>query len=157
MTSNFSFSNVATDTDMVISCTDIKPKTTYAKKSESATSCVLTNKTCTLDTPELLSYQCTEIAKVNTQNRIINPAKVSSGVQYIVRLDEILRTTDTNGSIICDEPIVASLTVRHPISGNITNAEVVSVIKRLLGACMREDGTYRFDDLMRSALQPIED
>lgn len=146
MTSNFSFSNVSTDADMVISCADIKPKTNYAKRSESATSCVLTNKTCTLDTPELLSYQCTEIAKVNTQNRITNPAKVPNGVQYIVRLDEVLRTTDANGSIICDEPIVASLTLRHPISGNITNAHIVSVVQRLLGACMRENGTYRFDD-----------
>lgn len=156
MTSAFGFTNT-TAMSTTVSPVDIKPVTVYARKENTATSCRLSNKTTPLDQGEQLSYQCTDIKTVNTLQSIVNPSKVTSGVQYIVRLDEILRTTDTDGNIICDEPVVVSLTIRHQLSGNITNALVTECVKRLLGACMREDGTYRFDDLMRSALDPVVD
>lgn len=156
MTSSFSFTNSDANTHPVTPI-NVKPVTVYAKKEDSPTSCRLINKTSALDQGETLSYQCTDIKTVNTNQVIQNPAKVSNGVQYIVRLDEILRTTDATGNIICDEPIVVSLSIRHQMSGHVTGALVQQVVTRLIGACMRADGTYRFDDLMRSALYPIVD
>lgn len=153
-TSSFGYTNV-TAMESTVSPVDLKPVTNYAKVEDTATSCGLSNKSCALDQMEKLSYQCTQIGNVSTKNTILNPAPVREGVQYIVRLDEVLRTKDSNGDIICDEPVVAYLTIRHQVSGNITNALVSEVVKRLLGACMREDGTFRFDDLMRSALVPV--
>lgn len=155
LTSQFGYQN-KTAMSKTVTPIAIGPVTNYAKTEDTATSCSLSNKTCTLDQMEKLSYQCTSIGNVSTKNTLQHPSTVKEGVQYIIRLDEVLRTTDTNGNIITDEPVVAYLTIRHQVSGNITNALVTDVVTRLLGACMREDGTYRFDDLMRSALVPVE-
>jgi hypothetical protein len=46
------------------------------------------------------------------------------------------------------------LTVRHTNNAYITADMVTTLFKRLCGAITRGDGTYRFDDLMLSALDP---
>lgn len=153
LTSNFAFQNKDAMT-ATITPVDLKPVTNYAKVEDEPTSCVLTNKTTPLDQGETLAYRCQPVSKVSTSLVIQNPSKVTNGIQYVIKLDEILRTTNDAGEIICDEPVVAYLTIRHQASGNITNALIGTVVTRLLGACMREDGTFRFDDLMRSALVP---
>ena len=85
-----------------------------------------------------------------------NPSPVRNGIQYVIKVEDILRTVDTtSGAILMDEPVVAYLTIRHQKSGNVTPAIVADVVSRTIGACMRTDGTWRFDDLMRSALAPI--
>jgi hypothetical protein len=137
--------------------TDLKPITNYAKVKDEATEVVLTNKTAAISQGELLSYDCMPIKSVATKQKLANPGKVQEGVQFVVRLDEILRTANDDSSIIIDEPIVMYLTVRFPLSSNVTAACIETMYKRLTGACMREDGTYRFDDLMRSALAPTVD
>lgn len=157
MTSSFSFTNISDMASVKVTPVEIDPISTYAKSEDSATNCELKNKTCDLGQGEMLSFQCTGINNVSTKQPILNPAKVLSGVQYIVRLDEILRTKDIAGNVICDEPIVMYLTVRHPNSSNIEPTHVEEVFKRLVGACLRNDGSYRFDDLMLSALAPVAD
>lgn len=156
MTSAFSFTNIS-EMAKTVTPVQIDPVSDYAKTEDTSTSCELKNKTAKLGWGETLSYQCTNISNVSTKQQVLNPAKVTSGVQYIARLDEILRTTDDAGDIICDEPIVMYLTVRHPNSSNITPAHIAQVFTRLAGALLRDDGTYRFDDLMLSALAPITD
>lgn len=155
MTSEFSFTNTAAMAK-TITPVQIDPISDYAKSEDTATSCELRNKTAKIGWGEALSYQCTAINNVSTKQAIANPGKVSSGMQYIVRLDEILRTTDDTGNVVCDEPIVMYLTVRHPNSSNITPNHIASVFTRLIGALLRDDGSYRFDDLMLSALAPTQ-
>lgn len=155
MTSTFGFTNTTANTHAVTPVL-LKPVTVYGKKEDSPTSCRLTNKTTPLTQGEILSYQCTNIKTVNTVQNILHPASVVDGVQYIIRLDEILRTTFDNGTVL-DEPVVLSLSIRHQLSGNITSDLVEQCVSRLIGACMKTDGTYRFDDLMRSALVPVVD
>lgn len=154
MNTGFGYTNTTASTH-TIAPANIDPLTVYAKTEDTATSCALKNKTAPLSQGELLSYQCTEINNVSTKQKIVNPAKTSAGVQYIVRLDEILRTTDETGDYIVDEPIVMYLTVRHPNSSYITPAHIAEVFTRLCGALQRDDGSYRFDDLMLSALSPV--
>lgn len=156
-TTSFSFTNVA-DSTAQVTLKQIKPVSVYAKTEDEATNCTLKNKTCKLDQGEVLSYQCTPIDKVNSKLTSLNPAKVTSGVQYIVRLDELLRTMADDGSIVCDEPITAMLQIRHPNSGNITPAHITTVVTRLLSACYNEsDGDWRWKELMLSALVPVND
>lgn len=157
MISKFSFTNTADMASVKVTPVEINPISTYAKSEDTATNCELKNKTCDLGQGEMLSFQCTGINNVTTKQPILNPAKVVSGVQYIVRLDEILRTEDDLGSVVCDEPIVMYLTIRHPNSSNIKPGHIEQVFRRLVGACLRDDGTYRFNDLMLSALAPVED
>lgn len=155
MSSAFGFTNTSANTHPATPVL-IKPVTVYGKKEDTPTSCRLVNKTTPSTQGEILSYQCTNIKTVNTVQTVRNPAPISDGVQYIVRLDEILRTTYADGTLL-DEPIVVSLSIRHQMSDNVTNDLVSQCVLRLLGACMRTDGTYRFDDLMRSVLAPVVD
>lgn len=157
MTSSFSFTNTSAMTGVTVAPVDLKPITNYAKVKDEATIVELTNKTAAISQGELLSYGCMPIKAVSTKQKLANPGKVADGVQFQIRLDEILRTENSDGSIVIDEPIVATLTIRHPLSSNVTATHIATVVTRLLGACMREDGTYRFDDLMRSALAPVAD
>lgn len=133
---------------------DVQPITNYARTEESPLTCVMNNITCPLDQGEVLSYKVLELDKVTSSQVLQNPAPVRNGVQYVVKLEEILRTRDAAGDIIMDEPIVAYLTIKHQKTGNITSAHIEEILTRLLGACMKTNGTYRFNDLMRSAVTP---
>lgn len=153
--SKFGFTNTTASTKVTITPIDVKVVDNYALKEDEPTRVVEDNKTCPLDQPEVVSFMCRDIPHVNTS--IVNqyPAPVSNGVQYIISLEEILSTTDdTVPGYRVDDPIVASLTIRHPKSGNITANHIQTVLNRLLGMCYKTDGTSRFDDLMRSALKP---
>lgn len=154
--SSFAFTNVTANT-VKLSPIDMKVVTNYSRIENTANSCTLSNKTTPLDQGELVVYRCNDLDRVTSTQKIQNPAPVQNGIQYVVKVEEILRTVDANGDIICDEPVVAYLTVRHQKSGNITPAHIEQVVSRLMGACQRSAGTFRFDDLMRSALSPIAD
>lgn len=156
MSCAFSFTNTA-NLETAVTPTDLKPVTVYAKSEDEPTRVVLKNKTCALDQGEVLTFMCKEVDKVSTSQHIQNPTKVPNGVQYVVKLEEILRSTDADGTVISDEPIVMYLTVRHQLTSNISDEIIGTVFKRLIGACYREDGTLRFNDLMRSALVPVVD
>lgn len=156
MSSSFSFTNTTAGTS--VPTTKLAPSSSYAKTMDEPTEARLSNKSCTLDQGEIITYRCREIANVATVQQVLYPARVQSGVEYGVRLDELLRTKDSDGNILCDEPIVATLTIKNPKSSNITDEIISQVVARLLGACYNEsEGRYRWGDLMRSALVPAED
>lgn len=153
--STFAYTN-KTANAVKVTPIDVQPVTNYARIEDEATVCVLSNKTAPLDQGELIVYRANDLDRVSSTQKIQNPSPVQNGVQYVIKLEDILRTTDsTSGAILMDEPIVAYLTIRHQKSGNVTPAIVAEVVSRVIGACMRTDGTWRFDDLMRSALAPI--
>lgn len=156
-TSYFAFTNTTALTDNV-TITGIGPKTNYALIAEQPTYVEMQNRTAPLDQGERLTYRCQDVDKVSTAQVIQNPARVRNGVQYVVKLEEILRTATSDGDILMDEPIVMYLTVRHQKTGNIQASHLDTVFKRLLGALYdATTGTFRWNDLMRSALQPQED
>lgn len=156
MGSTFSFTN--TTPGATVPTTKLAPVSSYAKTMDEPTEARLSNKTCSLDQGEIITYRCREIANVATVQQVLYPARVQSGVEYGVRIDELLRTTAEDGTIICDEPIVATLTIKNPKSSNINDETVNTVVSRLLGACYDETAKkYRWADLMRSALVPAED
>lgn len=154
VTSNFGFTNVDVRSDVSIPTVDIEPVTTYAKVEDESTTVRMKNKTAPIDQQELLSFECTPITRVSTKLKISNPGRVTDGVQYAIRLDEVLRTVDATGAILQDDPVVMYLTVRHTNNAYVTSEMISTLFKRLCGAVTRADGTYRFDDLMLSALDP---
>jgi hypothetical protein len=126
--------------------------------SDTANDAVLNNKTAPIDAQEIISFRTRDLPKVNHSLNIQNPGKVTSGVQYSVQVEETLVTTDdADTSFRIDEPIVVSVSVRHPKSGNITGSIVASAVERAISSLKMADGTWRFDDLMRSAERPIAD
>lgn len=156
MGSSFSFTNTTDGSS--VPTTKLAPVSSYAKTMDEPTEARLSNKTCSLDQGEIVTYRCREINNVATVQQVLYPARVQSGVEYGVRIDELLRTSAADGTIICDEPIVATLTIKNPKSSNITEEVISTVVARLLGACYDETAKkYRWADLMRSALVPAED
>lgn len=156
-TSTFGFTNNSDSSNSVV------PKalgvtSNYAVITDKADQAVLSNKTTPIDLQEKITYQSRDIQVVNNDLNIQYPSPVKKGIQYGVLLEETLSTTDsTDASFRMDEPIVMSLSVRHGKSGNITNDIVGQCFVRLISTLMRADGTWRFDDLMRSAERPIVD
>lgn len=153
-------------------CEAVLPTNNFATVELTADTCVLSNRSSPLDQEERLTFIARPIAKVNTDLQIRNPAPVKAGVQYTIMLEETVRTTDANGNIICDEPLVMLMTVRHPRSANITEAVVKQALRRFLGCVLLPGGATtdtvmdlsasghsitRFLDLARFAELPNRD
>lgn len=156
-TSSFSFTNTTANTHTV-SPVNLGVVTNYALTQETANSAVLSNKTAAIDAEEIISYRSRLLDQIDNDLNIQNPSRVKKGIQYQIQVQDTLTTTDSDDPTFrLDEPIVASIIVRHGRSGNITADHVTQVVKRLLGAIVRADGTFRFDDLMRGAERPIVD
>lgn len=157
LVSSFGFTNTTSQT-FDINPTKIEASSNYALIEDEPNRCVVSNVTAPLDQGERVSYSFQKINKVSTDQDILYPASVQNGVQYAVRVEEILSTVDTaDPTFRVDEPIVAWLTIRHPNSARMTSTVITTILERLLGACYKDDGTLRFDDLMRSALKPVVD
>lgn len=153
-TSSFGFTNSTISEVKTLAPSLLGIVDNYALKEDEPTQVVEDNKTAPLDQPEIITFRCRDIAQVNSGISNQYPAPVSTGVQYVIQVDELLSTRDDTIGYRVDDPIVAYLTIRHPKSGNVTANHIEQVLQRLLGACYKDDGTSRFSDLMRSALKP---
>jgi hypothetical protein len=155
--SSFGFTNT-TDSGNTVTPKALGLTANYAVKTDTADTAVLNNKTAPIDVEEIVTFRSRDIQTVNTGLNIQYPSPVKKGIQYQVMVEDTLSTIDTaDADFRVDEPIVMQLTVRHPKSGNITNAEVGTVFTRLISSLMKADGSWRFDDLMRAAERPVVD
>lgn len=158
ITSSFKYTNTSdsTSTSAKVTKKALGLLTNYALAEDTANTSVLNNKTAPIDAQELITYWSRNIDKINTNLVLSNPSKVKKGIQYSVQSEATLVTEDSDDpQFRIDEPVVVTLSVRHPKSGNISNAIVAAQVIRTISACMREDGTWRFDDFMRSAERPV--
>lgn len=158
VTSSFGFTN--TTAGSTLPSTAVGMKTNYAPvpATQPGQEYTVTNSTCPVDQGEMVSYRSRAIKQVSSALPIVYPARVAGGVEFGVRIDELLRSVDANGVILCDEPIVCTVTMKAPRSSNITQDVLDTVWKRTLGALY--DATnkrYRFSDLMKTALEPVND
>lgn len=119
---------------------------------------VYQNMTAPSDHCEYVTYQYrTHEKQFNTNLTIPHPTYLPGCVEYVVKVEELLATVnDTTGEEV-DEPITMYLTIKHPVSGNITTSIVTEVFDRLKGACQKDDGTFRWGELMRLAMEPKAD
>jgi hypothetical protein len=156
-TSAFKFTNTTAGTNDVDQIA-LGLTTNYALMADGNDVVKLNNKTAPVDAEEIISLRSRNIAKVSTDANIQYPSPITGGIEYSVRVDDVLSTTDSaDANFRVDEPIVCSITFRHPKSGNISGSQVATVFTRALSALMKADGTWRFDDLMRSSERPVVD
>lgn len=150
---SFGFTNTTAMTKPLIKPVDIAPATNYGKIEDEADIAKYSNKTC-LGQREIVSYGAKTLNKITADPNLkwINRPKTDSASQYVVKIEDLLRTTDANDAVIQDDCIVAYLVVKHNDSPYITAAHLDTVIDRLAGALQKEDGTSRFADLMAGAL-----
>jgi hypothetical protein len=156
-TSAFSYTNKTAGSNTVTPLA-LGLTSNYALAQDIQDQVVLNNKTAPIDAEELVAFRSRTIKDVNSNANIQYPAPVKSGIEYSLRLDEVLTTTDSSdASYRVDEPIVCTIAFRHPKSGNIGNSQIAEVFLRAISSLMKADGSWRFDDLMRSAERPIAD
>lgn len=129
--------------------------TSYGTILNGADEVRLRNATGPVDQREVLSYRARDIKSVNTVNKIYYPSRVQSGVEFGVRLDEVLRTKDSNGFIICDEPIVLSISFKAPLSSNMSNDILTTIFERAYAAVLDESGKPDWLGIMTGALNPL--
>jgi hypothetical protein len=157
-TSTFGFTNTD-DGTVTLTPKALGLTSNYAVSADVSDQAILNNKTAPIDLQEVISYRSMDIN--NLKSNAVNiqyPSPVTAGVQYSVQVTDTLSTTDSNdASFRVDEPISVTISVRHPKSGNIGSAQVATVMMRALSSLVKEDGSWRFDDLMRGAERPIVD
>jgi hypothetical protein len=155
--SGFSFTNTTAGSHDVTQVA-LGLTSNYAIMQDSADVVKLNNKTAPIDAEEIIAIRTRNIGGVATDATIQYPSNVKGGIEYSIRLDEVLSTTDSSDPTFrVDEPIICTVAFRHPKSGNITGAHIATVFQRLVSVLMKSDGTWRFDDLMRSSERPIVD
>jgi hypothetical protein len=155
--SSFGYTNVTAGSHDVTP-TALQLTQNYSLAQDGADIVKMNNKTAPIDVEEIIAFRSRALNGMNTEVNIQYPSPVKNAIEYSVRVDDTLSTTDTaDASFRIDEPIVCSIAFRHPKSGNITGAHVAQVFNRAISALMKEDGSWRFDDLMRSAERPVVD
>jgi hypothetical protein len=130
----------------------------YATVDMTATTAILSNKTAPIGREEIMRYHARSIPSVDTSLTLQNPSKVKGGVLYSVKNEAVLTTTDSDDpNFRIDEPIICNVQIWHPKSGNITPDLVAKHLLRTIAGFRHDDGSWRFDDMMRLAEKPQAD
>lgn len=163
---SYSFTNT-TNADQYVVSKSLGMASNYGRITDEPDMARVSNKTASLEQPEIMTFRCVPLTKVDVAVPVRNPGVVRSGVQYSAKLETINRFTNADGSVV-DEPIGMWLTIKHPLSDHWDNAAVAVILDRLISSLMKGQTTtgtkaeitqsqWRFEDLMRSALMPTED
>lgn len=137
--------------------TGIKPNvlnlfSEYSRKELGDGQTAYINLTSPNETMERITVKAKEIPNVKIAKNIAYPAKVQTGCQYSVQVEDILSTTDSaDPAYRVDEPLAITLTIRHAQSSNITSAHVEAAVCRALGALYYADGSSRIPRLCRQS------
>lgn len=131
----------------------------YSIVEDEAGVTILANVTSPVDQLERISIKAQNIPEVKVSQGISNPAPVKTGVQYSVKVEDIMTTTDSSDPTYrVDEPIVVTLTVKHNQSATFTAERVLGAIGRAVSALMCDDGTTsRIPALQRLSTRPTID
>lgn len=154
ITTNFTFTNTA-ESAVTLKPTALGFNENYSLVEDEPGRLVLTNSTADVDAGERISFTKSKLAKVTTDQDVLYPARVQTGVQCQVRLEAIAKSTSQEDPLFrVDRPFVGILTIRDEMSGDVSDAMVKQVLLRMLGAVIKEDGTTRFSDMAKGALRP---
>jgi hypothetical protein len=156
-TSSFSFTNTVASL-VTIPLVKLGLVSNYGVTADEPTYVDLSNVTAATDQAEKLTVRCKSIPTIDTNGvSILYPNPVKGGVQYVLSLTDVLRTTDDANGFIVDHPIVAYLTIRHDLSGDITDEHIETVLSRLLSSLYDDAGNCRLSKLRRKAIKPTSD
>lgn len=156
--SNFGFTNT-TENAMAtaIQPIDLQLKTDYAVVQTGSGFSRLDNKTAPVDLSENITFRYNAIKSVGNSLTNLNPSPIKGGIQYLVKLDALQRTTNEKTGAVVDEPITVQITFRHGLSSNITAETITTLLVRAISSLYKSDGTSRIGDLMRGGVEIDED
>lgn len=156
--SEFGFTNKAENAQATaIKPVDLKLKTNYAVVQTGSGFSRLDNKTAPVDLSENVTFRYNAIKSVGNSLTNLNPSPIKGGIQYLVKLDALQRTTNGITGAVVDEPITVQITFRHGLSSNITADTITTLLNRAISTLIKSDGTSRIKDLMRGGVEIDED
>lgn len=157
MTLNVGYTNTTASTQN-INPTKLGKESNYAATSETASEVRMSNLTCPADQAEIISYRYRNVSNINIPQGNMYPPEVSGGIEYGVKLDDLLSLTDsTVPSFRVDYPMEVTLTIKHPKSKYITKDVVIGALQRTLGALCNAAGEWDIERIMRGSLEPKAD
>lgn len=109
-----------------------------------------------LNQNEVVALKAEDIKSVSNNLKLPeNTIILRQGIQYVVKIEEDLRTvSSTDPSFQQDDPVVMYVVVRHPNSAFVNGAIIDKMFARLQQVIKKPDGKTRWDDLMRLSTQP---
>lgn len=160
ITKGFSYTNKeAGDTSRQVTTVKIQPMLNYALIEDEPTRCVLQNTTGSIDQPERLIFQRSDVKNVPVSFTTANPDPNLANIQYGVKLEAVLRVkSTTDDSFIKDLPITTTITFKHPVSEYMSADDVALQVSRILTALQTNssDLAPRINELMRGSLKPTK-
>lgn len=149
------YTNTTAQSAYTLPLVKLSESTNYAIVEDEAGVTLLSNTTANADIAERISVKAQNIAEVKPSQGVLYPSPVKTGVQYSVKVENILSTTDsTDPAYRLDEPIVVTLTVKHNQSATFSDETVLEQIGRAVSALISDDGSDRIGALQRLATRP---
>lgn len=138
------------------SATTLNLPENFAPSVDEPGSWIARNTECPLDQSEIVALKSEDVSKVVNNLKVPdNTTIIRNGVQYVIKIEEDLKSTSSNDpSFRQDDPVVMYLVVRHPNSGFITPDIITKAFTRLNQVLKDSDGNYRWKELMRLATRP---
>jgi hypothetical protein len=154
LTSSFGFTNT---TDSLV---DLTPTaigySNYAVTIDDPGKCVLKNITCPIDQIETISFMSQELNQINQEEKNANPPKLAGGRLITVKVEAKKRvTSSSDDTFIQDYPVSCNISWRFSKNQNVTAADLLTMLKRVVGA-LQDNSTdgYIIDNLMMQQLNP---
>jgi hypothetical protein len=131
----------------------------YALVEDEPNKVLLDNITAPDDASELIMYRGKRVNEVRTNLSLPTTTQIArKGVQYAIQIEgDLVTESSSDPTFRQDDPIIMYLTIIHPTSGYVTDTALGQQLGRLVSACQKEDGTWRFSELRRLALKPTAD
>jgi len=150
----FTFTNVEAN-DSNVTVYNIEPAD-YAQLKDEPNMYKMSNTTAGVDTPEIITYQCGKLTKVPLSEEMKSnfPSPSIGGIQYGVKVEELLRVQREDDTVVHDLPVSVCITFKHARTASITESDLMQVLGRALGALFKADGSNRLADMMRFCIKP---
>lgn len=127
----------------------------YALTTDDPGKCVLKNTTSPIDQVEVLTYQASDIAKVNQTERNMYPPQVEDARTVTVKLEDKIRlTSSVDDTFQIDLPVSCNISWRFTKNAQVTASDLLLMLSRVVGACQTTSGSSMIGNLMVMDLNP---
>lgn len=128
----------------------------YAVTTDDPDRCVLKNTTSPIDQVETISFLSQELGTINQDEKNYNPPKVTNARAVTIKVEDKKRVTSTTDDFaVVDLPASCNITWRFSKNSNLTDQDLLEMLKRAVGALQNRLQTgWTFNSLMMKQLNP---
>lgn len=159
ITANFGFNDTTNSSaaQPALNPTVLNYGSDYRVISDDDSSCLITNIKTPVDQPDTIRVATQDVANIysNTSLKANQISAARQGVSVVLQENSVYKVIDTDLPLAATYlPVSMHLVLKVPTGYSIPEADLISQIKRLLGALYEEDGTFRIQTLVKGAVKP---